>query len=103
MAIHFPSLLSFLLTIWAYVLPSNVNPLPGTTTQAEPNNHYPSYNYGFDPTIIKKRQSFGTYAVTGVLGGIVSDGGLPQRLEIRELEKNADLWPLYLLGLDMMQ
>lgn len=45
---------------------------------------------------LKSRQDSGQYiAVTGVTGF-----GAPPRLEIRELQKNADQWNLYLLGLD---
>ncbi|KAH0538314.1 hypothetical protein FGG08_005088 [Glutinoglossum americanum] len=44
-----------------------------------------------------------TFTITGVQSGRGSDGSVPLRLEIRELQKNADLWNLYLLGLDRLQ
>ena len=42
------------------------------------------------------------YQITGVQSGRGNDGAPPFRLEIRELEKNADQWNLYLIGLRRM-
>lgn len=39
------------------------------------------------------------YQITGVLSGRNSDGSVPFRKEIRELQKNGDQWNLYLIGL----
>lgn len=39
-----------------------------------------------------------SYQITGVTSGRGSNGSVPFRLEIRELEKNADQWNLYLIG-----
>ena len=45
-----------------------------------------------------------SFAITGVqTGPSPADGSVPLRLEIHELQKNADLWNLYLLGLDRLQ
>ena len=42
------------------------------------------------------------YQITGVQSGRGNDGAPPFRLEIRELQKNADQWNLYLIGLRRM-
>jgi tyrosinase len=44
-----------------------------------------------------------SFNITGVQSGRGQDGSVPLRLEIRELQKNADLWNLYMLGLDRLQ
>ncbi|PSR97483.1 common central domain of tyrosinase-domain-containing protein [Coniella lustricola] len=62
-----------------------------------------SYDYGFD--IIKsmnsKRQADGTIVTTGM--PLRSDGSVPIRLEIRDLQQDTNQWSLYILALDMMQ
>lgn len=49
-----------------------------------------------------KRQ-MSTFGVTGVQSGRSGDGSVPLRLEIRQLQQNADQWNLYLLALDRLQ
>ena len=44
-----------------------------------------------------------TVAITGLGNGRSDNGSVPYRLEIRDLEQNADQWNLYLLALYMMQ
>lgn len=75
--------------------------LPSTIPAAT----YRAYDYGIDRSFLAKRQSQSnsTYAITGVHTGDGVNGSLPIRQEVRELEENADLWTLYILGLDMMQ
>ena len=51
---------------------------------------------------LAKRQ-MGNYRVTGVQVAPYANVSLPSRLEIRELQKNADQWNLYLLGLERFQ
>jgi len=43
------------------------------------------------------------FTVTGVQDGSGQGGPKPLRLEIRELQRNPDLWNLYILGLDRLQ
>jgi len=49
-----------------------------------------------------KRQ-MSTFGITGVQSGRGGDGSVPLRLEIRQLQQNADQWNLYLLALDRLQ
>lgn len=79
--------------------PAVAVPVPGATQ----NDQYPSYNYGFDHEALLERQSNPIIPVTGALGGSGQGNSPPQRLEIRQLQQNTDLWTLYILGLDMMQ
>jgi hypothetical protein len=51
---------------------------------------------------LEPRQS-GTYAITGIQNAAADDGSVPFRLEIRQLQSNADQWNLYLLALDRLQ
>ena len=44
-----------------------------------------------------------SFSITGVQDGRGQDGSVPIRMEIREMQKNADLWNLYILGLDRLQ
>jgi len=44
-----------------------------------------------------------SFSITGVQSGRGQDGSVPLRLEIRDLQKNPDLWNLYLLGLARLQ
>lgn len=70
---------------------------------------FPRYEYSSHVSHIHSRQdgrqnqTLGYYPVTGVLDRELKNGSLPVRREIREMEKNEDLWTLYLLGLDFMQ
>lgn len=68
------------------------------------------YDYGFDVHghLAKRRHGpFGIarrdapFVVTGIAGH--RNGTLPARQEVRQLEKNTDLWTLFILGLNMMQ
>jgi tyrosinase len=69
--------------------------------------HYPSYNYGFDPeTRVTRRQNSDPIVTEGVRqrntqGDTVLSTA--QRLEIRELQKNPVAWTLYILGLSYLQ
>lgn len=62
-----------------------------------------SYNYGFDVVnrLKVKRQSPGIIVTTGM--PLNRDGGVPVRLEVRDLQQDPDRWALYILALDMMQ
>jgi tyrosinase len=60
------------------------------------------YDYGVDKHTLTKR-STGHIVTTGVHVGQGPGGSVPQRLEIRELEKDKTMWNLYILGLDMLQ
>src|SRR6266536_1399634 len=51
---------------------------------------------------LEPRQS-GTYAITGIQNSTSGDGSVPFRLEIRQLQANADQWNLYLLALERLQ
>jgi len=44
-----------------------------------------------------------SFGITGVQSGRGGDGSVPLRLEIRQLQQNADQWNLYLLALDRLQ
>jgi tyrosinase len=44
-----------------------------------------------------------SFGITGVQDGRGQNGSVPIRMEIREMQKNADLWNLYILGLDRLQ
>ncbi|CAK7214717.1 hypothetical protein SCUCBS95973_002228 [Sporothrix curviconia] len=69
------------------------------------------YDYGFDVHAHLSRRTHGRFGagagaelpfvVTG-LGGH-RNGTIPPRQEIRQMEKDTDLWTLYILGLNMMQ
>lgn len=48
-------------------------------------------------------RQLGSFSVTGVQSGRNSDGSLPIRKEIRQLQQDADQWNLYLLGLERFQ
>lgn len=80
-----------------------------TNTLAASTPRFPSYQYNSHTLHFHKRQNrfqnqtLGYYPVTGVLDRGLDNGSLPVRREIRELEKDQDLWTLYLLGLDAMQ
>lgn len=60
-----------------------------------------SYDYGVEMESIVKRQVATSMTVTGA--PMAANGSIPVRKEIRELQKDAPAWNLYLLGLDMMQ
>ena len=69
----------------------------------------PRYRYNSQASHIHRRQggfqnqTLAYVPVTGVLDRELVDGSLPVRREVRDLEKDQDLWTLYLLGLDYMQ
>ncbi|KAI0392389.1 Di-copper centre-containing protein [Xylariaceae sp. FL0594] len=48
-----------------------------------------------------QKRSFSQSSIVGSLP--LADGQLPQRIEIRDLEKDADLWNLYILAVSWMQ
>jgi hypothetical protein len=75
---------------------------PSKLSNIEP--HYRKrYDYGPQRgSIIKLRAEETPFVITGVLGGS-TNGSVPSRPEIRDLEQNRDAWTLYILGLDMMQ
>lgn len=81
----------------------------GATAIKLPPPAFPRYGYSSHVSHIHSRQdgpqnqTLGYYPVTGVLERELKDGSLPVRREIREMEKDQDLWTLYLLGLDFMQ
>lgn len=62
-----------------------------------------SYKYGFDVTTAMKakRQTGGFIVTKGMPRN--TDGSIPARVEIRDLQQNPDKWALYILALDMMQ
>jgi len=49
-----------------------------------------------------KRQDANSFPVTGARDGGGPNGSLPIRMEIRELQKNTDMWTLYILGMSYM-
>ncbi|KAI9886218.1 MAG: hypothetical protein M1823_001953 [Watsoniomyces obsoletus] len=56
-----------------------------------------------DRVMLMQRQ-LGTLGITGVQSGRGSDGSVPFRLEIRQMQiQNPDQWNLYLLGLERLQ
>lgn len=63
-----------------------------------------SYDYGINVTeeIKAKRASSGSILVTTGMP-LRSNGSVPVRYEIRDLQKNTDKWSLYILALDLMQ
>ena len=70
------------------------------------------YDYGFDVHEQLSRRSLMSYnpnapfVVSGISSGSQQGSNQPKvypRQEIRQMEKNADLWTLYMLGLSMMQ
>ncbi|KAK6610608.1 hypothetical protein H4I96_02206 [Botrytis cinerea] len=74
------------------------------TAQAipRPHDHRPrGYDYGVDIGAILKRDVT-PIPTTGVSFNS-SNSSIPVRQEIRDLQKNADLWELYILGVSMMQ
>lgn len=66
-----------------------------------------AYDYGFDVNEHLARRSFiddsGDFPF--VVGGLAygHNGTMPARQEVRQMEKDTDLWTLYMLGLNMMQ
>lgn len=80
-----------------------------SSTFADLRTGLPRYRHNTQMSHIYRRQNgfenqtLGYFPVTGVLDRDLSNGSLPVRREIRELEKDQDLWTLYLLGLDYMQ
>ncbi|CAK7237697.1 hypothetical protein SEUCBS140593_010079 [Sporothrix eucalyptigena] len=67
------------------------------------------YDYGFDVQAHLTRRFHGRYGSSAetpfVVGGLAGhrNGTMPPRQEIRQMEKDTDLWTLYILGLNMMQ
>lgn len=88
-----------LLTLISFLRFSAASP----NSDAHRDDEYPAYSYGFDTEALQKRQNTPIIPVTGAIGGAGIGNAPPQRLEIRRLEQNTDLWTLYILGLDMMQ
>lgn len=63
-----------------------------------------SYDYGINITEeikAKRASSDSTLVTTGM--PLRSNGSVPVRYEIRDLQKNTDKWELYILALDLMQ
>ncbi|KAF5875638.1 putative tyrosinase protein [Botrytis fragariae] len=74
------------------------------TAQAIPrphDNRSRGYDYGVDIGALLKRD-VAPMPTTGVSFNS-SNSSIPVRQEIRDLQKNADLWELYILGVSMMQ
>ena len=65
----------------------------------------PSLSYPSTPVLVSVRLSLPSmsYAVKGVQTNLASNGAVPLRLEIRQLQKNADQFNLYILALDQLQ
>lgn len=63
-----------------------------------------SYDYGFDVTegLKAKRASSSSIVVTTGMP-LRSNGSVPVRSEIRDLQQDTDKWSLYILALDLMQ
>ncbi|RDW85231.1 hypothetical protein BP6252_02821 [Coleophoma cylindrospora] len=59
------------------------------------------YNYGMEARSIYARSAATDYVTTGIPTS--TNGTLPLRLEIRDLEKDNATWTLFILALDMMQ
>ena len=76
--------------------------VPTSSSEPVPGAPHQRYEYGVDRHSFIKRQA-NYFATTGVHVGSGPGGSAPQRLEVRELEKDTTLWTLYLLGLDMLQ
>ncbi|CZT13854.1 related to tyrosinase precursor (monophenol monooxygenase) [Rhynchosporium graminicola] len=64
---------------------------------------YSSYDYGADPPRLPRRQNSESFLITGVHTGNGTNGSLPLRIEVRDLEKDPVAWNLFILGLDMLQ
>lgn len=80
------------------------SPFLSQTVQAipAPQDDLPrGYDYGTDIGALFKRDVV-NMPTTGV-PYTGSDDKIPVRQEVRDMEKNADLWELYILGLSMMQ
>ncbi|KAI9810350.1 MAG: hypothetical protein M1827_006317 [Pycnora praestabilis] len=59
---------------------------------------------GFLSTLkAKQRRQTATFSINGVSTGRGPDGSVPFRQEIRQLQRNADQWNLYLLALQRLQ
>jgi tyrosinase len=87
--------------LWtALTLLHRVSGMP--TSETSSSNEHGPYQYGFETEVLHERQNNPTLPIIGApLSG--TNGAIPQRIEIRKLQKNTDLWTLYLLALDMMQ
>lgn len=70
-------------------------------SSAAPNARHPMARQPYG--LMRRQMESGYYPVTGVQSGLRSNGSIPYRLEIRELQKDGDLWNLYLLGLERLQ
>jgi hypothetical protein len=104
MAIRHTTLLCLCLTICiTFIQLANATPLPDPFSDSSSPGGLSGYDYGYDTAPIPKRQNDPQIAVTGPLGGTGNGSAPPQRIEIRQLQNNTDLWTLYILGLDMMQ
>ncbi|CAG8953591.1 hypothetical protein HYFRA_00010050 [Hymenoscyphus fraxineus] len=91
------------LTAFGALLIQSVLSMPSETPQQ---TRHGRYDYGPEGHAHLKRQaSDNAYTATTGLpySGRGPGGSAPLRLEVRELEKNATMWTLYLLGLDWMQ
>lgn len=67
-------------------------------------SRFPRYDYGLSVAQLFERQAGGAFqAVTGAGYDPANDGPVPARKEIREFEKDANQWTLFLLALDAMQ
>ncbi|TGO50344.1 hypothetical protein BOTNAR_0396g00080 [Botryotinia narcissicola] len=85
-----------LLTIAGSFLSQTAQAIP------RPHDHRPrGYDYGVDMGALLKRDVT-PMPTTGVSFNS-SNSSIPVRQEIRDLQKNADLWELYILGVSMMQ
>ncbi|KAG9232333.1 hypothetical protein BJ875DRAFT_82768 [Amylocarpus encephaloides] len=90
---------SILSTFVSGLLIQSTHSVPTTAPSA---SDFKRYDYGVEGHNFIKRQT-GFIPATGVHIGSGPAGSAPQRLEIRELEKDKTMWTLYILGLDMLQ
>lgn len=61
---------------------------------------YSAYNYGFD---VKKRAKRQLGRRSTMVVQEKADGDIQVRQEIRQVEKDEEMWTLYILGLSMLQ
>lgn len=75
-----------------------------TTALPTSEKEHQHYAYGPNKSIaVRQVSSSFNSVVTGAQGGSGSDGSVPLRREVREMETDDKTWTLYILGLDMMQ
>jgi tyrosinase len=93
---------SWLTTAFAATYYMGVTYSKPTNTSSIPDSLHQRYDYGIDKHSLIKRSTEHTVTI-GIHVGNGPGESLPQRLEVRELEKDKLMWTLYILGLDMLQ